>query len=307
MNGVLNLGLLLIMICYAVLNGTGGYFLKISLNKITKVEMTLGGFFRNPIRGIYELLKVPTWFIGGVLFVSGFLIYQYALSLYDLSVVKPLSNLNLIILFLLGFKLLKEEITKREIIGIVTIVSGVILTSMYASEKGADLNLGNMISFSIILIIIPLFFIFITILKQSKKIDEYYLTIVSGILFSLGAIYNNAIYVYGKSIYGDNLSLEFFFLNPFLYLLVISYFFAFFIGQVALARGRMVIVGPVLSLLTVGLPILGAIFIFNEDLIIAFDNNIIFPLSFFKLIGIFLILIGILIIYPKSNPLQKTE
>ena len=307
MNNIFDAVLILLMISYALLNGTAAYFLKISLSKVTEIEMTLKGFFQNPIRGFYHLLRIPTWVIGGILFVSGFLIYQYSLSLYDLSVVKPLSNLSLIVCFFWGFQILKEHIIKREIIGITAMVAGVILTSLFASGKESDFNQNNMIIFSIIFIFVALLFISVTFIKRNSKIDEFFLTLVSGILFSLGALFNNAIYVYGRNVFGDEISLEFFLFNPFLYFLVISYFFAFFIGQVAYARGRMVIVGPILSLLTVGLPVLGAVFIFNESLIILFEGALLFPLSFLKIIGIILILSGILVIYPQIKEIQEPE
>ena len=291
------------MICYAVLNGTGAYFFKRGLYDVKGIEMTIKGFFRNPFRGIYQLLKVPIFILGGVFSVGGFLIYQYALSTYDVSIVKPLTNLSIIIIFILGYQLLKERLTKRELLGIAAMISGLILLSMFITEKSTLLDLAKMIIFSIILIIICLTLISITLIKRNKKIDEYFLTIVSGLLFSLGIIYNNAMYLYEEF----SLTLEFFLYNPFFYLLIISYFFAFFIGMVAYSVGRMTIIAPMGNLLSMGVPVLGAVFIFYEDLIILIDGAIIFPFSFFKIIGIILIIIGTLIMYPKIEPLRKLE
>ena len=206
-------------------------------------------------------------------------------------------------IFILGFKLLKEHITKRELLGIISMISGVILTSMYVSEKSTELNQGSMIFFSVIFIGLSILFISISLLKRDQKQDEYFLTIVSGILFSLGIIYNNAIYIYGSF----SLTLEFLLFNPFVYFLIISYFFAFFIGQIAYARGRMVMTAPIANIIGMGLPILGGIFIFNEQIFVLFEGSLIFPLSFLKLIGIFLVLIGILIIFPKIKSIKETK
>ncbi len=295
MNNLFDLTLILIMVCYAFLNGIGAYFLKSGLGKVKDLEMSLRGFFKNPFHGIYQLLKIPTWVLGGVFFVSGFLIYQYALSLYDLSVVKPLTNLSIVVIFFLGLKFLKERITKRELFGISAMVTGIILVSMFVSEKSTELNILNMILFSLILIIICILFIIFTLMKRNKKIDEYFLTLVSGILFSLGILYNNAIYV----VYGEfTLSLEFlislFFISYF-YFLIISYLFAFFIGQIAYSSGRMIIIAPIVNILSLGIPVLGAFLIFNEEFTIL------------KLIGIIFILIGILSVYPRMKQKEKAE
>jgi hypothetical protein len=53
----------------------------------------------------------------------------------------------------------------------------------------------------------------------------------------------------------------------------------------------------------IAVPILGASLIFNEELIILFDGALIIPLSFLKIIGIILIILGTLTIYPKVEKL----
>jgi hypothetical protein len=57
----------------------------------------------------------------------------------------------------------------------------------------------------------------------------------------------------------------------------------------------------------IGIPILGASIIFNEDLIILFDGALVIPLSFLKLIGIILIIIGTLTIYPRFEKLKMDD
>ncbi len=70
---------------------------------------------------------------------------------------------------------------------------------------------------------------------------------------------------------------------------------------IAIYKGRLSIAASIINFLTYGLPILSAFFIFDENLLILFDGEIIFPLSFFKLFGIILIFLGLLLLYPRIN------
>ncbi len=287
------------MIIYAFLSGTGTCLVKIGLNKLTGVEITLRGLFRNLFRTFYQILKVPLLVLGALLTVIGFLTYQYMLALYDLSLVKPLQTLSIIFILLWGFKYLKERINSRELIGITVLLIGSVLISIYTSGKSQFLNFYNLISFAIILIILSIFFIIITVIKKDKKLDEFFLAIASGLLYSLGMIFNNAFFIFEIEKNGK-VSLSFqLLLNPYLYLVIISYFLAVFVLLVAFSKGRLSIAASTISFITYGIPILGAIFIFNENLLIPFADALIFPFSYFKLLGIILIFCGIAILYPR--------
>jgi drug/metabolite transporter (DMT)-like permease len=304
---IFNFGLLLMMLGYALFNGTSSYFLKIGINRVTGIELSIKGMFRNPIKTIYRFLRIPVVILGIVLSVIGFLIYLYALSIYLMSDVKPLTNLSLIIVFLLGVFILKERISKKELAGIVTMSLGAIFISMFATEKVESLpqvNIPNTITFSIICCIISICFIVMTFIKHNKKIQEYFLAISSGILFGIGVIFTNALLT------NPQYTISYLISNPFLYLFALSYLIAIFIEAVAFSSGRLIYIGPIISILTIAVPVLGASIIFNEELLILFDGALIFPLSFLKLIGITLIIIGTLIIYPKFgklNPADETD
>jgi drug/metabolite transporter (DMT)-like permease len=284
------------MLVYALFNGTSSYFLKKGISRVTGFEITLKGTFRNPFYSIYRFLRVPVIILGIALSSIGFLIYLYALSIYLMSDVKPLTNLSLIVIFLLGVFLLKERISKKELVGIATMALGAIFISMFATEKAesvTQINLLNMIIFSFIICIISLFFVIMTLIKRNKRIQEYFLAISSGTLFGLGVIFTNALFI------NPQYTLSYFFSNPFSYLFALSYLLAIFIEAIAFSDGRLIYIGPVISILTILVPVLGASSIFNEHLIILFDGALIIPLSFLKLIGIILVLIGTLILYPK--------
>ncbi len=305
MNDFISLGLILFAIFYAFLNGTGSYLVKIGLNRVEGLEISLKGLLRNIFRTIYQLIRTPIFILGFFLAVFGFLIYQLALSNYDLSLVKPLQTLSIVFIFLWGFKYLKERMTKREIFGISILILGSIFLSIFVSEKSTVLNLTNLIIFSLFIIISSIIYISITIFRRNEKYDEYFLAIASGFLYSLGMVFNNALYVFEIETYGYfSFSLQLFY-NPYLYLLVICYIFASLIMLVAYFRGRLVIAASTIGCLTFGLPIFGAVFIFNEDMLIWFSGNLVFPLSFFKIFGIILLFIGALILYPRIQLIEE--
>lgn len=298
----LDFTLLLIMIGYGLLNGAGVYCFKIGIQKVRGIELTMKELFKNPIKSFYYFIKVPVIFLAAVLVVIGFVIYQYALDSFGVVNVKPLTNLNLIFIFLFGFVLIKEHVSKKEILGLGALVSGVLCVSLLAEPSGAStfINDVNLIIFSIVAILASIILIFITILKDNKKRNEFILAVVSSICFSLGVIFNNAIYRSGGSL-SDLSSLIF---NPFTYLLVVSYFFGVFIEVVAFSEGRLVIVGPVINTVGVVLPIIGAVVVFNEALLVP---SVGLPWSLIKIFGIILVIIGAILIYPRVSKIKEID
>ena len=55
--------------------------------------------------GFFRLLKDPIWWLGQAGLTIDFIIYQFAIDSYDISIVKPLVNLNLlfVITFFIGY------------------------------------------------------------------------------------------------------------------------------------------------------------------------------------------------------------
>jgi len=151
--------LLLIMIIWAFLNGTGSYLVKIGLNKVTGLEITLWGVFRNIFKTFYQLIKTPILILGFIMAGIGFLVYQYALSHYDLSLIRPLQVLSILFILFWGLRYLKECINAREVAGIVVVTVGSIIISLYISaNKPKELNLNNLIVFTIFSVILSIIF-----------------------------------------------------------------------------------------------------------------------------------------------------
>ena len=302
MDATIDTVLLMIMVGYAFVNGAGVYCFKIGIQKVKGIDLTLKELLKNPIKTFYYFLKVPVMLLAAALVVIGFVIYQYALDLYGIVNVKPLTNLNLFFILLFGFILIKEKVTKREIFGLLALVFGVVCVSLFAESSGAStfINYSNLIIFSTVTITVSLGLVLITILKDNKKRNEFILAVVSATCFSLGVIFNNAVYRTGGSL-ANSTSLIY---NPFTYLLVLAYFFGVFIEVVAFSDGRLVIVGPILNTVGVGLPVVGAVLVFNEALLV---TAIGLPWSLIKIFGIILVTIGAIAIYPRVEKIKELD
>ena len=92
----INWPLLLLMLLYGFFNGVGSFFYKLGLKKITDEKVNFLDWTKSNVKGFFQLLKTPIWVLGAVFLAIDFVIYQIAIRQFELSVVKPLVNLNLI-------------------------------------------------------------------------------------------------------------------------------------------------------------------------------------------------------------------
>jgi len=235
----INWSLILIMVGYAFFNGIGSLFFKIGLNKIDSSKISFTKLSKENFKAFLGLIKNPIWLLGFIFLLIDFIIYQFALKIYEVSVVKPLVNLNLFFVILFGLTIMKEKINLKEWIGTALIIIG-------------DY--------------------------------EYFVSILSGILYGMGSVFN-------KGLYSSNLQQGYFtFLAIFF---VISYFLAFIYGQAAYLKGRMSIVSVLVNILSILTPFMGGIIIFGESF------------QLLKITGLVLIIMGILLNYKKKNSIPE--
>ncbi|MBD3350953.1 MAG: EamA family transporter [Candidatus Lokiarchaeota archaeon] len=283
-----SLEIISIMTGYAVLNGLGSLCFKVSL-KDKKGELdSFLNFKKGWLKNLFNLVKKPFWLLGVAFLVSDFFVYQLALKKYEISVVKPLVNLNLIFVLFFGVVLMKEKITKREILGIILIMIGGLLITYRSRESTETANSNLLITFSLIAFFITFFIIFYIIRSTSRapKRIEILGSIISGLMYGLGAVYNKAFY--NPSV--DNMISKLLILGFF----AISYALAFLYGQYSYSEGRMSIVSVIVNITSVVVPFIGGAIIFDESIILIINESIIFPHSYLKIIALTLILIGIL-------------
>lgn len=92
---------------------------------------SLGAFFfkksTEKMDGIFTLLRIPSFYIGGVLYVSGALLNVILLRYMDYTVVYPMGSIAYIWSLVISNRFLGEKITARKIAGVVLICGGVVL------------------------------------------------------------------------------------------------------------------------------------------------------------------------------------
>ncbi len=279
----INWQLILIMVGYAFFNGIGSLFFKIGLNKIDNTKISFTKWSKENFKAFLELLKNPIWLLGFIFLLIDFIIYQFALKKYEVSVVKPLVNLNLFFVVLFGLTIMKEKINLKEWIGTALIIIGAIIITINSESSETYLNLINFwIFLSIMIILIVFNMIILTKLKNGNY--EYFVSISSGILYGMGSIFN-------KGLYSSNLHQGYF--TILLILFVLSYFLAFIYGQAAYLKGRMSIVSVLVNIFSIFIPFIGGIIIFEESF------------QLLKITGLVLIIVGILLNYKKKISIQR--
>ena len=105
------------------------------MNYLLILVMTLLGslgacFFKKSTEkmdGIFTLLRIPSFYIGGVLYVSGALLNVILLRYMDYTVVYPMGSIAYIWSLVISNRFLGEKITARKIVGVVLICGGVVL------------------------------------------------------------------------------------------------------------------------------------------------------------------------------------
>lgn len=275
------------MIGYALFNGIGSLCYKKGLNKIDSESIDLLSFSRNNVKGFFQLLRTPIWFLGLILLITDFFIYQLALSIFEISVVKPLVNLNLIFVLFFGVVVMKEKVKIREWIGILFIILGAVSISMFAEETTTVLNYTSFwifLSFIMILALVNIAFL----KMRGNENTEFFVSISGGIMYGLGSVLN-------KGLYAINLVDGFFFVL--LVIFGLSYGMAFFYSQAAYLKGRMSIVSTIVNIFSIIIPFIGGIFIFGDPLILSTQNPF---LNYLKIIGLVSIVIGVFMNYKRN-------
>lgn len=100
----------LIIIIMTVFGSFGGYFFK---------KSTSGG-------SIISIVKSKYLYIGGIVYVASAVLNILVLKFLPLSVVLPMTSITYIWSMIISRIVLKEKITKFKLVGIVTIIIGVI-------------------------------------------------------------------------------------------------------------------------------------------------------------------------------------
>ncbi len=92
------------------------------------------GYFIKRASGSENIIKqVFNWnfIVGGVIYAASALLNIYVLKFLDYSIVYPLTAITYIWTMIVSYFFLKEKITARKIIGVVLIIGGATLISVF--------------------------------------------------------------------------------------------------------------------------------------------------------------------------------
>ncbi|MFX0208266.1 MAG: EamA family transporter [Candidatus Hodarchaeota archaeon] len=298
-----NIIVLFIMLVYGVMSGGSAIILKIGIFKAGGIK--INNFIRDIGPAAWRLITTPLWLLGGVAAIMGFLIYTVALNTYDVSVVKPLVNTNLLFTFIFAYFAFKEKLTSIEWFGIGVLVVGLLFIAFSPNIESTDsmnspLLLG-VLPLTVILMVIMVFIMFVS--KRGHA--EFMFPIFAGSFFGLGTLFTKSLLITLNQLNtGDSLIFGMFLYSIFMVLL--TYFFALTAQMLAFEQGRLSVVSPITNALSVIISFIGAYFVFYEDLIPQIGDQILFQ-SFLKIIGLIFIVIALFILRREITPLKSSD
>ena len=297
-----NLGVLVFMLLYGVISGGSAIIMKIGIFRSGGIK--LNDFFRDVLPAAWNLLTSPMWFLGGIAALTGFIIYTVALNIYDVSIIKPLVNTNLLFTFIFAAIVFKERLSSIDWVGVGILILGILLIALTPSIESS-----NEIDEPLLLLLFPvtigliLVMIIILFVVKAGGPAEIVLPIFAGSFFGVGTFFTKSLLIGLNGEIQTTLPKTGVIIYSF-WMLVITYGFATMAQQMAFERGRLSIVSPITNALSVTIAFIGAYFVFHEKLIYEVAGKITF-LSFNKIIGLAGILIALFILRREIDPLQK--
>ena len=298
-----NIIVLFIMIIYGLISGSSAIILKIGIFRAGGIK--INKFIRDIGPAAWSLITTPIWLLGGISAIIGFIIYTVALNAYDVSVVKPLVNINLLFTIIFAYLIFKESLTRVEWLGVCVLIPGILLVAfspfVESSEAMNDPLLLGLFPLTIILMVIMVFIMFVSKAGQA----EFVFPIFAGTFYGMGTFFTKSFLItLGRINTGDPQTFWMFVYSIFMFLM--TYAFAITAQMFAYERGRLSIVSPITNALSVIVAFIGAFFVFYEDLITPIGGQLLFQ-SFFKIIGLICILIALVILRREITPLQSSE
>lgn len=280
------------MLLYGGVSGASAIILKIGIFHAGGIS--INNFIRDIIPAAWRLITTPVWLMGGIVAITGFIIYTVALNVYDVSVVKPLVNTNLLFTFLFAYIIFKERLTRIEWGGIGILIIGILLFSLSPGvESTEDMNIPLLLGLfplTLVFMVIMVFIMFILKIGQA----EFVFPLFAGTFYGLGTFFTKSLLIGLRQLNsGDNLVVGVFFYSVFM--LLLTYGFAIIAQQLAFEQGRLSIVSPITNALSVLVSFFGAFFIFYEDLINPIGGELMLQ-SFYKIFGLICILIALFIL-----------
>lgn len=298
----------LLTLTSGVLSGVAHSIQRRSLDKVP--ELTPRAFIQRHMYLVFRLFTTPLWLLGGGLALLGALLRWQAFSAADVSLLKPLTNINILVVVALCAGLWKERIGRAEWVGIASLLAGVVALSLFSEERTLlAYNLPwYLVSTVASLILVGTLAAVGSAPGCSDKDKELLFALSAGVLYGIATIFLKAMTIEVLQQLGyfhvpDLLCLLVLAGRPSFWLYVSSSTIAFFLLQCAYSHRRASVALPVNNSLSTLVPVLVASLVFSDPLLILVGGQILFPYSFMRLIGVATILVGIALLRRFQEPL----
>ena len=304
----------LLTLVSGILSGLGHSIQRRSLD--TLPELTPRALYQRHIQLIYAILTTPLWLLGGILSVLGGLLRWQAFSVGEVSILKPLTNINILVVVLIGVLYLGEHISRWEWGGIAGLLGGVVILSVAVeTSPTVTYNLPWYIITTIICCFLVIVFTLLgSRLDRSTREKELLFALSAGILYGIATIFLKAMTLEVIQLLGgfnilDPTSLLVLATRLSFWLYLSSSVIAYFLLQCAYSHRRASVAFPVNNSLSTLVPIIIAALVFGDLLLIPVNGFLIFPFSYLRLIGIAAIILGILLLrrFQAHTPTQSEE
>jgi uncharacterized membrane protein len=245
------------------------------------------------IQQIKIVLSEKYWVFGGILAVAGWIVYLIALSFFEISIVKPLTNISIIVLIIGAMVVYSEKVGSTEWLGLGALFLASVILSLVASEKPGKNAINQFLLLltvlTVFILLVPLIISFRLVSKSQNK-EKYAVpfALFSGSFYALGGLFTNVMLLYIQEpvvLIGSGV------------LFLFSYAVAFIASQVSIISGRLSIVYTVESTQIILVSVIGGSLVFNESLFAMSD-----PVgSVINLLFIIIIIFGVFLLRAKVD------
>ena len=291
----------LLTLISGILSGIGHSIQRYGLDALP--ELTPQTFYRRHIHLLLTIFTTPLWLLGGILAVSGAVFRWQAFSMGDVSQLKPLTNINILVVVIVGLLFLHERVGRYEWIGISGLLAGVFILSISAEERIIDVyNLPWYLTSTIVCLILVAVFGFIgSQLGRTSREKELFFAMSAGTLYGIATIFLKAMTIEVIQVLGyfyilDPVSLFVLVTRGSFWLYLSSSVVAYFLLQCAYSHRRVSVAFPVNNSLSTVVPIIISVVVFGDLILIPVGELLLFPYSFIRIIGIATIIIGVLLL-----------
>jgi multidrug transporter EmrE-like cation transporter len=256
------LGVFIYLISQAMVN-IGQILEKKGVDMMPKIEDTSGS------QNLKNFAKNPIWLLGFILATASWYVSIPAINMAPLSLLSPLMGVGLIILVLVSYFYLKEPVSKKEIVGMLLIIVGLIILGVTATNINSTYTLAtvnnifvganNLIYTALILGII--FFLIVFPRMRKYKWADVCFGLAAGMMMGIGTLYTKFFDGGFSDLIGMLTSWQWYIYVLFL---LFGNVYGTVIQQMGFQHGKAIIVAPLVTIFSLLISTFGGLIVFQE-------------------------------------------